>query len=260
MNNRTESEIFNKAAEYYDRFRPSYPQEIIETLISEAEISKGSKLLEIGAGSGKATSQFAGKGFDILCIEPGENLVRIGNERFKSETIEFRLGRFEQIQLPEESFDLVFAAQSFHWIPQPLGFEKCADILKSRGSLAILYNMYLVSEDNEQDMELLALSNKYGGFADFVTAKQNDDRISSICSDIENSQKFTQAKVFKKHWVKEYTADEYYGFVLTGNKILQKTEEEKAQIYKDIKCLASNFGGAITRPYLCVLYLAERVL
>lgn len=59
--NCAESEIFNKAAEYYDRFRPSYPQEIIEELISEAEISKGSKLLEIGAGSGKATSQFAEK-------------------------------------------------------------------------------------------------------------------------------------------------------------------------------------------------------
>ena len=259
MNNRTESEIFNKAAEYYDKFRPSYPQEIIETLISEAEISKGSKLLEIGAGSGKATAQFAGKGFDIICVEPGENLVRIGNERFKNDTIEFRLGRFEQIQLPEDSFDLVFAAQSFHLIPQPIGFEKCANILKSQGSLAILYNMYLV-ENNEQDNELLALSHKYGGFADFVTAKQSDERIKSMCSDIENSKRFNAAKVFKKYWVKEYTADEYYGFVLTGNKVLQKTEEEKTQIYKDLKCLANKFGGTITRPYLCVLYLAERIL
>ena len=257
--NCAESEIFNKAAEYYDRFRPSYPQEIIEELISEAEISKGSKLLEIGAGSGKATSQFAGKGFDILCIEPGEDLVRIGNERFKSDTIEFRLGRFEQIQLPEESFDLVFAAQSFHWIPQPSGFEKCADILKPQGSLGILYNMYL-AEDNEQDRELLSLSNKHGGFADFVTAEQIDARIKTICYDIENSKRFTAPKVFKKHWIKEYTADEYYDFVLTGNKILQKTDEEKARIHKDIKSLADKFDGTITRPYLCVLYLAEKLL
>lgn len=258
MNNRIESEIFNKAAEYYDKFRPSYPQEIIEALISEAKIFKGSKLLEIGAGSGKATSQFVGKGFDILCIEPGEDLVRIGNERFKSDTIEFRLGRFEQIQLSEENFDLVFAAQSFHWIPQPIGFEKCHRILKSQGSLAILYNMYLV-EDNEQDRELLSLSKKHGGFADFVTANQSDERIKLICTDIENSKKFTTAKVFKKHWVKEYTADEYYGFVLTGNKMLQKNEEEKAQIYEDIKCLADKFGGTITRTYLCVAYISKKL-
>lgn len=258
MNLFSESEIFNKAAEYYDKFRPSYPQEIVDILIREAQISKGSKLLEIGAGSGKATAQFAGKSFDILCIEPGEDLVRIGNERFENDTIEFRLGRFEQVPLPEESFDLVFAAQSFHWIPQPLGFEKCADILKPQGSIAILYNMYLVT-DNEQDTELLALSNKYGGFADFVTVKQSDERIKRICSDIESSKMFREPKIFKKQWIKEYTADEYYGFVLTGNKILQKTDEEKSQIYKDIKCLANKFGGTITRPYLCVLYLAPKV-
>lgn len=258
MNNRTESEIFNKAAEFYDRFRPSYPQEILETLISEAEISKGSKLLEIGAGSGKATSQFAGKGFDILCIEPGEDLVRIGNKRFENDTIEFRLGRFEETDLPKENYDLVFAAQSFHWIPQPTGYEKCHRILKSQGSLAVLYNMYLL-EDNEQGRELLNLSNKHGGFADFVTLKQSDERIKTICSDIENSKKFTRAKVFKKHWIKEYTADEYYGFVLTGNKILQKNEQEKAKIYEEIKCLADKFGGTITRPYLCVLYIAEKL-
>ncbi|MBQ3497921.1 MAG: class I SAM-dependent methyltransferase [Clostridia bacterium] len=257
MSNKTESEIFNKAADYYDRFRPSYPQEIVDTLISETEIFEGSKLLEIGAGSGKATSLLAGKGFDILCIEPGKDLVRIGNERFKNDFVEFRLGRFEQIQLSEKSFDLVFAAQSFHWIPQPEGFEKCHNILKPNGSLAIIYNMYIV-EDNEQDRELLSLSKKHGGFADFVTLKQSDERIQSICSNIENSQKFNAVKIFKKNWIKEYTADEYYGFVLTGNKILQKNENEKAQIYTDIKCLAEKFGGTIKRSYLCVLYIAKK--
>ena len=116
---------------------------------------------------------------------------------------------------------------------------------------------YIV-EDNEQDRELFSLSKKHGGFADFVTLKQSDERIQSICSNIENSQKFNAVKVFKKHWLKEYTADEYYGFVLTGNKILQKNENEKAKIYTDIKCLADKFGGAIKRPYLCVLYIAKR--
>jgi len=28
-----ESEMFNKAADYYDKYRPSYPKEIIDTLI-----------------------------------------------------------------------------------------------------------------------------------------------------------------------------------------------------------------------------------
>ena len=56
-----ESEMFDKAADYYDKYRPSYPREIIDTLIAETQIKENSKLLEIGAGSGKATELLAGK-------------------------------------------------------------------------------------------------------------------------------------------------------------------------------------------------------
>ena len=89
MNLYKESEMFNQAAEYYDKYRPGYPEEIIDSLISVTGISNGSDLLEIGCGSGKATAQFVGNGFNILGIDPGEDLVRIGNERFKNESISF---------------------------------------------------------------------------------------------------------------------------------------------------------------------------
>lgn len=257
MNLKAESEIFNKAANYYDRFRPGYPQEIIDTLINKTKIKSDSKLLEIGAGSGKATSQLSGKGFNIFCIEPGEDLVKKGNEKFKDDTIEFHIGRFEEVDLPKESFDVVFAAQSFHWIPQPYGFEKCAFVLKGNGYLAILYNMYIL-KDCEQDRELLTLSEKYGGFADFVVENKCNERIASIVSNIKNSKRFSDVNVFKTFWFQDYTADEYFGFLLTGNKILQKSKEEKQKIYSDIVTLANKNGGVIHRPYLCVLYLTEK--
>ena len=179
------------------------------------------------------------------------------DENFKNDTVEFYKGRFEDTDLPTEHFDVVFAAQSFHWIPQPQGFEKCADILKENGYLAILYNMY-VTTDCERDRELLALSDKHGGFADFVDESKCDERISNIVANIENSKKFSGVIVFKTSWVKDYTAEEYFGFVLTGNKILQKDENEKKIIYNDIVNLANKNNGIIHRPFLCVLYLSEK--
>lgn len=85
MDWKKESEMFDQMADYYDKYRPSYPNEIIDTLIKQTKLTNGSKLLEIGAGSGKATELFVNKGFEILCIEPGANLVKRGNERFKGE-------------------------------------------------------------------------------------------------------------------------------------------------------------------------------
>ena len=39
MDWKNESEMFNRAADYYDKYRPSYPPEIIDSLIQQAKLS-----------------------------------------------------------------------------------------------------------------------------------------------------------------------------------------------------------------------------
>ena len=252
-----ESEIFNLAANYYDQYRPSYPKEIIDTLIKKTGISEKSKLLEIGAGSGKATELLKDGGYNICCVEPGKNLVAIGNLKFeKYSNIRFECTRFEEYEAKKHSYDLIFAAQAFHWVPQPKGYEKCAFALKEKCYLALFWNMYL-TYDNEMDNELLEISNRYGGFADFMNEETCERRIASIVSDIENSGLFTKPDVYRQQWKKTYTAADYYGFALTGNSLIQKSEEEKQKALKDLGDLANKHGGVIERPYLCVLYLSQ---
>ena len=253
-----ESEMFNHASDYYDKLRPSYPKEIIDLLISETGIKAKSKLLEIGAGSGKATELLTGKGFEILCIDHGEDLVKIGNNRFSDNKIRFKTVKFEECNLPRQYYDLVFSAQAFHWIPQPIGYEKCAYTLKRKKFLALFWNMY-ITYDNALDNELLNLSRKHGGFADFLSESECENRINSICSSIEGSKLFSKPKVFRKLWKQNYTANEYFGFVLTGNSFLKKNAEEKKFAHKDLITLADKYDGLIERPYLCVLYLSEKL-
>ena len=257
MNLHKESEMFNQAAEYYDKYRPGYPEEIIDSLISVTGISKGSGLLEIGCGSGKATEQFAGNGFNILGIDPGEDLVRIGNERFKNESIEFVKGRFEEYDFRQKKFDVIYAAQSFHWLPQPIGYKKCAEILKDNGYIALFWNMYVLY-DNDLDKELLEISKRYGGIADLVTESEFENRIATIVSQIVDSELFEKPTVIRKLWKQNYTADDFYGFALTGNRFMQNSNEDKKRAYSDIVALADKNGGIIERPYLCVLYIAKK--
>lgn len=257
MNFHKESEMFNQAAEYYDNYRPGYPQEIVDSIISATGIIKSSDLLEIGCGSGKATGQLIGNGFNILGIDPGEDLVRIGNERFKNENVSFVKGRFEEYDFAQKKFDVVYAAQSFHWVPQPIGYQKCADILKDNGFLALFWNMYVLN-DNDTDKELIEISNRYGGIADFVTKSECESRINSIVSQIVDSKLFEEPSVIRKLWQQDYTADEFYGFVLTGNRFMQNSDEDKQKAYNDIVALAEKNGGIIERPYLCVLYMAKK--
>lgn len=257
MNFHKESEMFNQAAEYYDKYRPGYPQEIIDSLISVTGITEDSDLLEIGCGSGKATEQLVGNGFNILGIDPGEDLVRIGNEQFKNENVNFVKGRFEEYDFGQKRFDVVYAAQSFHWVPQPIGYKKCADVLKDTGYLSLFWNMYVLN-DNDTDKELLEISKRYGGIADFVTETEYERRIDSIVSRIVDSNLFETPTVIRKLWQQNYTVDEFYGFALTGNRFMQNSDDDKQKAYNDIVTLAEKNNGIIKRPYLCVLYIAKK--
>lgn len=254
-----ESEMFNLAADYYDRYRPSYPREIIDTLINKSGLNNNSRVLEIGSGSGKATELFTEGGYQITCIDPGKDLVTLGNKKFEAyPNIRFECSRFEEYETVAGSYDLIISAQAFHWIPQPIGFEKCASALKENGFLAPFWNMY-ITYDTDIDKELLEISYKYLGMADFLDEEGCEKRIASIVSSIEQSGYFTRPEVYRHLWKKSYTADEYYGFALTGNSFLQRSEAEQEQAHKELIKLADRHGGLIERPYLCVLYLAKRL-
>lgn len=74
---REESRRFDWVAEFYAAYRLDYPDVLIECVISLTGIHNSGKILEIGSGTGKATALFAQRGYSILCIEPGENLVSV---------------------------------------------------------------------------------------------------------------------------------------------------------------------------------------
>ena len=50
-------ESFNEMAQLYEKARPSYPEELIDDIIIKTNLGLKDRLLEIGAGTGKATIQ-----------------------------------------------------------------------------------------------------------------------------------------------------------------------------------------------------------
>jgi len=62
---------FDASAALYDAARPGYPDALADDLLATA----GRRVLEIGAGTGKATVVFARRGASIVAIEPGPSLA-----------------------------------------------------------------------------------------------------------------------------------------------------------------------------------------
>ncbi|HEX7713431.1 MAG TPA: class I SAM-dependent methyltransferase [Bacillota bacterium] len=253
-----ESKRFDEAADYYDVYRPSYPQAVIDWLIENAGIRPQDKLLEIGAGSGKATELFVERGYELVCIEPGENLAKTGLRKFSgSHRVSYVVTRFEEWDEAENSFDFAFSAQAFHWVPKPIGFEKCARALKSRKYLALFWNWYPLGKDPVFN-ELTPVLRDYQ-----LAIPSSDDeieaRVVSETDQINQSRRFKNPAVFRFPWEKRYEAEEYIGLLRTGNDYLRLQPSDREGLENGVRLTLHKNGGFIIRPYLGIAFLAQKL-
>lgn len=258
MDRHIESELFNQMVDYYDDFRPDYPNEIVNSIINKAKLISGSRLLEIGSGSGKATKQFSEFGFEILCLDPGVDLVSKGNQEFKGKNIKFVASRFEDYSAPEDYFDAIFSAQAFHWIPQPLGYKKCAELLKKDGYLAVFWNIDIFT-DGDMDKELYTILEKYSGFVSCSTEEIYKKRMKSITNGFIDSYLFLKPEIIHSCWEKDYSAKEYFDYLLTSQVFIQNNDEVKKACLKELELFASRYNGIINRMYTCELYITQKI-
>ena len=251
---KNQSEQFDKSADYYDRFRPSYPEELIDCIISKTGVVSNSRILEIGAGSGKATELFVNKGLNMYCIEPGEKLSAAGEKKFShTGRVKYSTCRLEEWEEIVEHFDLAISAQAFHWVPKPLGFQKCANALKTNGYIGLFWNLYL-THNEPVDVELADT-----GMLLLQSEESCEERIKSHIEEIRSSSCFAEPMVYKFPWCQRYTVEEYIGFMKTGNQYLAASESEKQAAEVKVTDIINRNGGFIVRHYLCVLFLAQKL-
>ena len=107
---------FGRVADLYDRARPSYPAEVIDELIDAAALQPGSRVLEVGAGTGKATEQLAERGLAVLALEPDAAMAALARRRCASHPlVEISQLAFEDWRA-HERVHAVASAQAWHWI------------------------------------------------------------------------------------------------------------------------------------------------
>lgn len=109
---------FNEDELNYDHFRHTYPDELFKDIISYSSVDKESNSLEIGIGTGQATESILQTGCRITAIELGDKLSSFVKGKFKKYN-NFKVinADFMTLPLESDSYDLVYCATAFHWLP-----------------------------------------------------------------------------------------------------------------------------------------------
>lgn len=247
MNNSTTR--FSSRVKNYIKYRPGYPQEIIEYLKAEGLLKDDSVIADIGSGTGISSELFLKNGNTVYCVEPNKEM-REASERLLSEYNGFISinGTAEGTTLADDSIDLVICAQAFHWFNIPKAKAEIKRILKSTVRSCLMWNErklnatpFLTAYE-----ELL---NKYGTDYSSVRHENIDNNKLAEFFDKAYSQKtFPNKQIFDFNGVKGRLLSSSYT-PLPGEKNFEPMMKELEEIFNKY-----NTGGVIEFLYDTNIY------
>src|SRR5258708_26198936 len=100
---RERSKLFDREAERYDRYRPTYPDALIDDLLGPKP--EGLDVLDVGCGTGIASRPMAQRGTKVLGVDVAPRMAEIA----RSHGIDVQTGAFEDWDPAGRSFDPVIS-------------------------------------------------------------------------------------------------------------------------------------------------------
>jgi len=116
-----QSGAFAGTAEAYARYRPPYPREMLDDLVTRAGVGAGASLLDLATGPGRIALDIAGSFDSVLAVDAEPEMIAVGRRRAAERGIDnvtWQVGRAEDLDLPAGTFDLITIGEAFHRLEQ----------------------------------------------------------------------------------------------------------------------------------------------
>lgn len=240
---------FNTAAALYDEIRPGYPEELIRDVVDLSGINDHGRILEIGCGTGKATRPFAERGYELVCLDIGVDLIAVAKEKFREfPNVSFVQQGFEAWK-PAGKFDLIISATAFHWIDPTVRYLRAFEALGSKGFLAVFSNQH-VRKDEGFFAESQRLYDKY--------------YLPPTTNRLTHAINFPGAEAFQSSirrvypWTQKYSSEQYIKLLSTYSGHIALPDKNRQLLFEGIvNLIETKCDGWVTKHYEAVLDLRK---
>jgi SAM-dependent methyltransferase len=258
---RKQGTVFGEVAELYDRARPGYPVALFDGVVSFAPDSP--RVLEVGAGTGKATVPLAERGLEVAALEPSAEMAAVARRncaRLRRVTV--RVARFETWPAEREAFQLVVSAQAWHWIDAEVRYSKAHEVLSPGGALAVFWNRprWEANPLRERVDEVYArcapdLKAREPGFPGLKEPRVDAER----AAEIEASGLFGAVTRRSYHWSKCYSTQEWLMLLQTQSDHRMLPCALRAKLLEGVAQVIDEESSSMVMDYVTRLYLARRI-
>jgi ubiquinone/menaquinone biosynthesis C-methylase UbiE len=141
---------FGRHSDDYITHRPGFPDSFYDRLEAIRPL-RDLKALDLGTGPGTVALELARSGAIVIGVDTAGNQIAAARRRAVETGLDdratFLVGRAEDIEAPDESFDLIIAGQSWWWFQQPRMMDNSHRMLRRGGLLVVASFTYLALVD-----------------------------------------------------------------------------------------------------------------
>lgn len=123
---------FSAAASDYARFRPTYPPQLFDWLVSLCP--QRQLVLDVATGNGQAAVALAQHFEHVIASDASAAQLA---QATSAANIDYRCEPAERSSLPDASVDLLVVAQALHWFDLPAFYAEAQRLLKPQGVIAV---------------------------------------------------------------------------------------------------------------------------
>ncbi|MGI8795123.1 MAG: class I SAM-dependent methyltransferase [Acidimicrobiia bacterium] len=248
--------VFGEVAERYDRARPTYPTELVGDVAEILGLPERARVLEVGTGTGKATVLWAGAGYEVLGLEPSEEMAAIARRKFAGRgTVTIETTGLEVWEVEPEAFDLVTAAQAWHWVDREIGFPKAHDALRPGGGVALFWNW---ERERPTNIEVV-FDDVYRRVAPELVKEPLKHRVGeAIRDELAASPHFGDVTVRRYPWEKVYTPETYVDLLGTHSDHRMLPDDHRERLHDGVAAVIDGLGGSVTIGYTTEVLIAAR--
>lgn len=138
---------WGKTSSDYAKFRDIYPQEFYQKILNRKLCVSGQRVLDVGTGTGVLPRNMYRYGANWTGTDVSENQIAQAKILSDGMDIDYYVSSTEDINFPDNSFDVITACQCFWYFHHERTAPKFFQILKPNGRILILYMAWLPFDD-----------------------------------------------------------------------------------------------------------------
>jgi len=252
---------FDAAAGDYERARPDYPADVGRWLTERLGLGPGRTVLDLAAGTGKLTRRLLLTGARVVAVEPvagmrarlARALPAVEGRPRPAEALpalELLDGTAEAIPLADESVDAVTVAQAFHWFDGERALTEIHRVTRTRGRLAVVYNRRPLEDPLQAALEEILAPHRADTPAYRSGRWREAFAHTSLWAPVEEAELPHTQRLDREGVVARAASISFVAALPDGR---------RAELLKQVRTLVAERPEPIELPYVCELFVWERV-